>query len=102
MSDRDIIFNYSLTISEIASIQRTIYRRRRLGLPALDLPARIHQLMQRLIRFEDLMDRIPDIRARIAVRCRYALGYSIPETAEFMNLSRKTVQKITKNIIDNI
>lgn len=95
MTDRDIILNYYDSVIALRSIQRQLTWNQLHGLPEMNFPEQLKELKAELKRFEELLDRIQDRRTRIAMRCRYALGWTTRETSVFMDLDRNIISAIT-------
>ena len=95
MSDKDIILNYRNTVFELKSIRRQLTWNQQHGLPAMNFPELLKELKAELMRFEELLEQIPDRRTRVAMRCRYALGWNTRDISVFMNLDRNTISAIT-------
>ena len=51
---------------------------------------------------EKIMERIPDRRTRIVLRCRFALGWSWPVISDFMDMSLGTVMTIAAAAMDRL
>ena len=101
MTDRDIILNYYDSVIALRSIQRQLTWNQLHGLPEMNFPEQLKELKAELKRFEELLDRIQDRRTRVAMRCRYALGWNTRdiwttrETSVFMDLDRNIISAIT-------
>ncbi len=72
------------------------------GLPELNLPEQLQELKKDLLFFEKILERIPDRRTRIVLRCRFALGWSWPDIADFMDMSMGTVMTIAAAAMDRL
>ena len=94
MTDREIVTQYRDTVYEIHSLRQRIAWNIRHGLPVLTMPNQVDQLMGELLRFEMILDDIPDRRTRNVIVCRYALGMSERDTADMMDVSRGAVDRI--------
>ena len=94
MTDREVITDYRNIVHEIHGLKERLAWNQRHGLPVLNILEKIGQLMNALIRFEDLLDGIPDRRARNVISCRYALGLNVRETSDIIGVSCLTVERI--------
>ena len=99
MTDREIITGYRENVIAIHSIRECIAWNTRHGLPVLTMPELIHQLTADVIRFEDVLHTIPDRRTRNILRCRFALGMTERQTADYMQLSHGTVNRIVTDTL---
>ena len=94
MTNRELINGYRDIVLDIHSMQLRIAWNKRHGLPVLNLPDKVSQLIRELIRFENILDSIPDRRARNIICLRFVLGLSERDTADYLNISRATVSRI--------
>ena len=94
MTDREIITDYRDIVRDYHSTMLHLAWNIRHRLPALSMPAQLEELKAALLRFDDILDTIPDRRTRNILRGRYALGLTISDVAIGMGLSRATVQRI--------
>ena len=94
MLDRDIITGYRDNVIAIGIIREQIDFNRRTGLPVEKLIEQEGQLTNKVLYFEDVLDKIPDIRTRTILRCVYALGMTARDTAVFMDLAYTTINRI--------
>ena len=100
MTDRDIITGYHETAIIAGLLLHGIEWNRRHGLLLQNLIEQVEQMQRELFRFEMIMDAIPDRRVRNVIRCRYALGMTETETAEFLGLSRGTIARIISDTLN--
>lgn len=94
MTDKEIITEYREIVFEYAYNRERMVWNQNHGLPLLRIPERLRELKDMILRFDDIMDTIPDRRARNILRGRYALGMSIRNIAAGMDLSAVYVRKI--------
>lgn len=94
MTDREIVLQYRDIVFEIHSIRQRIAWNIRHGLPVLSMPEKVDQLLAALLRFEMILDGILDRRTRNVICCRYALGMSERDTADMVDISPGTVDRI--------
>lgn len=102
MTDRDIITGYHETVMVAGLLLHGIEWNRLHGLPLQDLTERVQQMRRELFRFEMIMDAIRDRRTRNVIRCRYALGMTETETADFLGLSRGTIARLTTDTLNRL
>ena len=95
MDSIDIVTNYRENVIAAHSIQQCIDWNQRHGLPLMDLPDQLRNLREKILMFEDVLARIQDRRTRTVIRCRYAFGWSIPETAAFMEVSKELITTLS-------
>lgn len=93
-SDRDIIKGYLDTVCLFHTIRQQIAWNIHHGLKTLMLDIEKTQLMADIMRFEDIIERIPDRRTRNIIRCRFALGMDVYSIAEYMGMSGGHVERI--------
>ena len=72
------------------------------GLPLLTLPAQYYELLRQISEYQTAIETVPNRRARIALCCRAVLGWSIPQTAEYMGISRGLAQALSKIALKQI
>jgi len=104
MSDKEVITGYRDNVFMFDAVQQQIQWFNRHDLPVLALAKRAEKLINNVTMFEEIVNRIPDRRTRNAIRCRYALGMSIGDTADYLNINRMTVNRMIErglNQIDN-
>ena len=94
MNDLRIVTNYRDTVFLIHTIQTQIAWNIRHGLSVLALSGQVRELSGELLHFEDILAGIPDIRTRNVICCRYALGMNLHNTADYIGLSARTVERI--------
>lgn len=99
MNHSEIIQGYLANVFMIRYYREQIAWNQRHGLPALDMPQRLRELLHLVATFETILSTIPDKRARIVLRCRFALGMSIPDTAEFLGITRQHVARISRDAL---
>jgi DNA-directed RNA polymerase specialized sigma subunit len=99
MTDKEIILNYQANVFALHSLREQIAWNQRHGQPVSDLQEQKHRLKENIIRFEDLIDSIQDRRARVILRCRFALGMTLPDVSAFMELSCYRISTITKTAL---
>ncbi len=87
MTDREIVTEYRYNVIAAHTIRQSIVWNQRHGMPLMDLPDQLRELREMILRFEDVLALIPERRTRNVIRCRYALGWNIQDTAAFMGLS---------------
>lgn len=102
MTDREIVTGYLANVWTISCLLHTIDWNQRHGLPLLNLPERVQELKRELNRFEDVLVRIPDRKIRIILRCRYALGWSVIDTAIYTDMSCNTVSRYTDTALQRL
>ena len=102
MNNRELITGYRDIVFEIHGLRQQLAWNHRHDLPALNMPEKIDQLSRELIRFEDLLNSIEDLRARNIICMRYVLGMTERDTAFIMNLSRVTVNRICSVTLQDI
>ena len=102
MTDREVITEYRSIIFKIHGLKERLAWNQRHGLPVLNIPEKIGQLMNALIRFEDLLDSIPDRRSRNVISCRYALGLTVRDTSDIIGTSCMTVERICDEVLKGI
>lgn len=102
MLDKDIVLGYRENVIAVSSIREQIDINRRIGLPVEKLIEQEGQLIKKVSRFEDILERIPDIRTRTIFRCRYALGMSERDTAAFVGLTYTTIHRICTAALQRI
>ena len=102
MTDREVIVHYHDNVVAMNCLMNCIDWNQRHGLPVLDMPDRVQELKKELLRFEDVLAGIPDIRTRNILRCRYALNWTELNTADYMELHRETVRYIAKAALDRL
>lgn len=102
MTNYELITGYRDIVFDIHGQQQRLAWNRRHGLPELDIPDKIQQLIQELIRFEDLIITITDLQARNIICLRYVLGLTVRTTAERMGMSCATVNRICTETMRNI
>ena len=89
--ESEVITHYRENVIAINTLQRQLDWNRRHSLPDHDLPDQIRELKQLLIRFQDIVEEIPDRRTANIIRCRFALGMSTREISDCLELSKNTV-----------
>ena len=94
MSDLEILHDYRNIVIDIYFTRKHIEWNQRHGLPVFNMTRRVSEMLRMLLRFEEIMDTTPDIRARNVLCCRYALGMSTEQIAETMGISRPTVDRL--------
>ena len=94
MTDKEVITCYRYIVFDIHSMQQQIAWNKQHGLPVLNLPDKVSQLIRELIRFENILDRITDRRARNIILLRFVLSLGERDTADYLNISRATVSRI--------
>ncbi len=102
MTDRDIIIGYREHVVALDLIFRQMNWNRDHRLPVLDLPEHADRLKGYIIRFEDILNGIPDRRTQIILRCRFALGMTARETAEQLLMNHKTINAITAAALNRL
>lgn len=100
--DRRIIAEYRENVIAMHTLSHQLAWNQRHGLPLMELPELLEELKERVLRFDELLNRIPDRMARIVLRCRYALGMNASDTAVFTKLSCNTVSKIVTGALHQI
>ncbi|MBR0266457.1 MAG: hypothetical protein IJQ71_03370 [Clostridia bacterium] len=94
MTDRKIITEqHDIVIDYHGTRQRAEWNIRH-GLPARNQIQRLRELKDYILRFEDILDTIPDRRARIILRGRYGAGMSIRDLSFMLDMSCITVKRI--------
>lgn len=88
MTDKEIIINYYDIVLLIHSIRQQIDWNQRHGLPVADLQRKDHQLMRELLRAEDILSEIPDIRHRIVICMHYMLHMKLSDLAFILDISK--------------
>ncbi len=96
--DWETISGYRDAVFLLQSVNCDIAFRLRRGLPLMDLMEQAHRLKVDIIRFENVLQRIQDRRTRNVLRCRFVLGYSIPDTAEYLGTTCTTIDNIIKKV----
>ena len=99
MRNGEIVTNYRNNVFAVYYLRQRIEWNRQHGLPAEGMEDEKDQLMQKLMLFEEIMDRIEDRRARIIIISRYALGMNVREIAAYLNLSSKTIVEICRETL---
>lgn len=94
MTNKELITGYRDIVFDIHGMQQQIAWNKRHGLPVLNLPDKVSQLIRELIRFENILDSITDRRARNIICLRFVLGLGEGYTADYLNISRATVSRI--------
>lgn len=94
-SNFDIITGYLNAVFLLRTIRQQIAWNNRHGLPVMMMEDERTRLRADIMRFDDVIDRIPDRAARNAILCRYALGMSISEAAVYLGVSTGTVNRLT-------
>ena len=94
MTNTELITGYREIVFDIHAMKQRLAWNRRHGLPELNIPEQIRELIRELIRFEELMETITDRRARNVICCRFVLGMSVRSTADYLRLSCNTVERI--------
>ena len=94
MTDIELITEYRDIVIYISTLKRQLAWNQAHGLPVLNIPEQIQQLIRELIRFENLINTITDRRSRNIVRLRYVLGMSDMDTAEYIGISNVTANRI--------
>lgn len=94
MTNKEIIVSYRDTVLLLNSIQKQIKWNYKFFLPVKFLAEKRKALCRDLLMFEYILSDIKDIRMRNVIRCRYALGMTIEETAERMELCTMTINKL--------
>ena len=89
-----ILSGYRETVQLMNTITRQLDRARRYRLPVCQLPEQARRLMDDIMSFETIMERIQDRQARNVLRCRFALGYTVRETADYLGMSTGKVDRI--------
>ena len=100
MTDKEIITEFRMNVLEIQSIRERVAWNIRHGLPVMNMSEQIRQLAADVMRFENVLDMITDRRARIMIRCRFALGMTERQTAEYMQVSHRTVNRIVTDTMN--
>ncbi len=94
----DILTGYRERIQLLHTVRMELTRAARYGWPVFDKPEQAHRLKMEINEFNTIMTRIPERRSRIVLRCRFALGFTIRDIADYMELSAGTVDNIIKNL----
>jgi DNA-directed RNA polymerase specialized sigma subunit len=102
MTDKEIITNYHDTVLLIHGLRQRIDWNQRHGLPVADLQQKNNQLMHELLRAEDILSDIPDIRHRIVVCLYYMLGMRRSHIAAILNVSKAQVGKLCVDALAEI
>lgn len=102
MTNTELITGYRDIVFNIHGMKQQITWNQRHRLPVLDLPDKVSQLMQELIRFEDVLYSITDRRARNIICLRFVLGLNERDTADYMHISRRTVSRISEAILKQL
>ncbi len=98
VSEWDTLTGYRETVLAACSVLIDISWRLQHGIPLTDLPEQYDRLKMDIVRFNAILEKIPDRLARNVLRCRFALGYTIGETAEFLEVSRGNIDNIIKKL----
>lgn len=98
-SDRKLILNYRYIVWTINSLNESIEWNQRHGLPVHSLADQADSLTRQLIRFEEIMQSLPDRLTRIVIRLRYAIGMNVPEISFLIDISAGTVMRKCKMIL---
>ena len=93
-----IITQYRETVIALHALLDEIDTWTRRGFSVTNLMDKAQVLKQDILQFENILEKIPDRRARNVLRCRFALGYTIAETAADLGMSDTTVDKIIKKL----
>lgn len=94
----EILSGYRETVQLMNTIMEQLDMARRYRLPVYQLPEQARRLLGDIMRFETIMEGIQDRRARNVLRCRFALGYSVRETADYMEMSSGEINRIIHNL----
>ena len=102
MTNRELITGYRDIVLDIHSMQLRIAWNQRHGLPVLNIPDKVSQLIRELIRFENILDSITDRRARNIICLRFVLGFGERDTAHYMSISRGTVTRLCNDTLRKV
>ena len=94
MTDREIITNYHDTVLLIHDIRQRIDWNQRQGLPVAELQQEENQLMHNLLRAEEILSGITDLRSRIILRLHYMLHMKTLDIAIVLNVSKTYARKL--------
>lgn len=102
MTDLQTVTEYLNNVIELSLNRQWMEWKYCLQLPVTAQAERAAQLKNELIRFDEIMDRIPDRSIRNVLGLRYALGISIADTAYIMDTSKISVIRLHKRGMDMI
>lgn len=96
MSDIEILHEYRTIAMDVYFTREYIKWNRQHGLPVFNMPEKVSEMLRLLLRFEEIINAMPDIKTRNILRCRYALGMSTEQIAERMGTSCQTVDRLCR------
>ena len=102
MIDREIVTEYRGIVFEYAYTRERLAWNQNHGIPLLGIPEKLRELKDLILRFDDILDTIPDRRTRNILCGRYALGMSIRDIAAGMDMSCGTVQRLCADALEGI
>lgn len=103
MSDLEIVTGYRDIVRDICFTKEHMRWNILHSLPVFDMPEKIRELGQALVRFEEILyNDIQDRRVRNIICCRYALGISKRNTAFLLGISMGTVDRACADIMKRL
>ncbi len=102
MRNGEIVTNYRDNVFAVYYLRQRIEWNLLHGLPVQSMEDEREQLIEKLMLFEEIMDRIEDRRARIVIIARYALGMNERDIAARLNLTSNTIGKICRSTLSGL